>query len=104
TSFDVVAATGGLAGIEDWIPDDRTVVAGAGPSVAELEAELKSGGETALLPEQPGQATVGGVVATGSSGYARLRYGPTRDRILEVQAVTGDSRHIKGGGRVVKNV
>lgn len=104
TSFDVVVSTAGMSGIEEWIPDDLTVVVGAGTSVAELEAELNSGGQTALLPEQPGQATVGGVVATGSSGYARLRYGPTRDRILEVQAVTGDGRHIKGGGRVVKNV
>jgi glycolate oxidase FAD binding subunit len=44
------------------------------------------------------------VVAAGVSGYRRLRYGPTRDRVLEVRAVTGDGRSIKGGGRVVKNV
>lgn len=101
---DVVVSTSGLSGIEEWQPDDLTVVVGAGTPVADLEAELNAGGQTALLPEQPGPATVGGVVATGASAYARLRYGPTRDRILEVQAVTGDGRRIKGGGRVVKNV
>lgn len=103
-AFDVVVSTSRITGIEEWVPDDLTVVVRSGTPVAELEAELNSGGQTAILPEQPGQATVGGVVATGVSGYARLRYGPTRDRILEVQAVTGDGRQIKGGGRVVKNV
>lgn len=34
----------------------------------------------------------------------RLRYGPTRDRVLEVRLVTGDGRQVRGGGRVVKNV
>ncbi len=38
------------------------------------------------------------------SGYRRARYGPTRDRVLEVQVVTGDGRVVRGGGRVVKNV
>ena len=41
---------------------------------------------------------------TGISGYRRARYGPTRDRILEMTVVTGDGRIVKAGGRVVKNV
>lgn len=100
----LVVATGGLAGVVDWQPDDLTAVVGAGTRVADLEEELRAGGQTAVLPEEAGAATVGGVVATGSSAYARLRYGPTRDRVLEVQAVTGDGRLVRGGGRVVKNV
>ncbi len=57
-----------------------------------------------MLPEGAGRATVGGVVAAGASGFRRLRYGPTRDRMLEVELVTGDGRIVRGGGRVVKNV
>lgn len=101
---DLTVSTANLSGVIDWQPDDLTVVVGAGTAVADLEEELRSGGQTAVLPEQPGTGTVGGAVATGSSGLARLRYGPTRDRVLEVQAVTGDGRLVKGGGRVVKNV
>lgn len=103
-SPDLVVSTRGLMGVVDWQPDDLTVVVRAGTAVSDLEAELNRGGQTAVLPERPGAATVGGIVASGSSAYARLRYGPTRDRILEVQAATGDGRLIKGGGRVVKNV
>lgn len=101
---DLVVSTRALSGIVDWQPDDLTVVVAAGTPVGELEAELRAGGQSAILPELAGTATVGGVVATGSSPYARLRYGPTRDRVLEVRAVTGDGRSVKGGGRVVKNV
>ncbi|HJR91143.1 MAG TPA: FAD-binding protein [Acidimicrobiia bacterium] len=101
---DLVVSTARMSGVEDWEPDDLTVVVGAGTPVAELEALLAGGGQTAVLPELAGQSTVGGAVATATSGYRRLRYGPTRDRLLEVRAVTGDGRVVKGGGRVVKNV
>lgn len=103
-STDSVVSVSALAGIVDWEPDDLTVVVGAGTRVADLEAELAARGQSAVLAEQPGSATVGGAVATATSGYRRLRYGPTRDRVLEVSAVTGDGRVVKGGGRVVKNV
>lgn len=101
---DLVVSTAGFSGIEAWEPDDLTLVVGSGTPVATLEAELAAGRQTAMLPERAGGATVGGVVATATSGYRRLRYGPTRDRLLEVRAVTGDGRIIRGGGRVVKNV
>jgi glycolate oxidase FAD binding subunit len=101
---DLVVSTAGLSGVDVWEPDDLTVVVGAGTPVAQLESQLAGGGQSAVLPEVAGPATVGGAVATGTSGFRRLRYGPTRDRVLEVRAVTGDGRVIKGGGRVVKNV
>jgi glycolate oxidase FAD binding subunit len=57
-----------------------------------------------VLPETPGDATVGGTIAAGVSGWRRLRYGPTRDRILETVMATGDGRVVRAGGRLVKNV
>jgi glycolate oxidase FAD binding subunit len=44
------------------------------------------------------------VLATGISGHRRLRYGPTRDHVLEVTIVTGDGRLVRAGARVVKHV
>lgn len=101
---DLIVSTEGLSGVIGWEADDLTVVAGAGTRVADLEDELASGGQSAVLAELAGDGTVGGAVATATSGYRRLRYGPIRDRMLEVRAVTGDGRVVKGGGRVVKNV
>lgn len=104
TDPELVVSTSGMSGVSDWEPDDLTVVVGAGTSVSDLEDRLSGGGQTAVLSETPGSGTVGGAVATATSGYRRLRYGPIRDRVLEVRVVTGDGRIVKGGGRVVKNV
>ncbi len=101
---DAVVDTSGLAGVRVFEPDDLTVVVGAGTRIGDLESELAAGGKTAVLPETDHDATVGGVIASGASGYRRARFGPTRDRVLEVTAVTGDGRAIRSGGRVVKNV
>jgi glycolate oxidase FAD binding subunit len=100
----VVISTARLDRVVDWEPADLTLVVEAGAKVAEIESMLADRGQTAGLPEHAGEATVGGVVAAGISGYRRARYGPTRNRLLEVTLVTGDGRIVSGGGRVVKNV
>ena len=101
---DVVVVTAGLDRVVAWEPEDLTLVVEAGVPVADVEAMLAEQNQTAALCEWGGPATVGGVVAAGISGYRRHRYGPTRDRMLEVTVVTGDGRVVRGGGRVVKNV
>lgn len=101
---EVVLSTARLDRVVDWQPADLTVVVEGGVTVGALESMLAEGGQTALLPEWGTEATVGGVVAAGISGYRRARLGPTRDRVLEVTIVTGDGRVVRGGGRVVKNV
>jgi glycolate oxidase FAD binding subunit len=90
--------------VEAWDPDDLTVVVGAGASVASLEERLGERSQTAVLPERPGQSTVGGVISAGVSSLRRGRLLGTRERVLEVTLVTGDGRVVRAGGRVVKNV
>lgn len=101
---DVVVSTHKLNQVVDWQPEDLTIVVEAGMKVADLETLLADRQQSAVLPEAAGAATVGGVIAAGASAWRRLRYGPTRDRVLEVVLVTGDGRLVTGGGRVVKNV
>jgi len=101
---DLIIDMGGFSGIEEWDPDDLTVTVGAGTPVAELEETLAGRSQTAVLPENPGQSTVGGVIAAGVSSLRRGRLLGTRERMLEVTLVTGDGRIVRGGGRVVKNV
>lgn len=103
-SPDLVVFIDGLATIVEWEPDDLTVVVEGGMTVAGLEARLATRGQSAVLAEVPGAGTVGGALAAGISGYRRGRFGPTRDRILEITLVTGDGRIVRAGGRVVKNV
>lgn len=101
---EVVASTGRLDRIIAWEPDDLTVVVEAGVRVDDLEEEISSRRQTAAFPETTPGATVGGVISAGISGYRRLRYGPSRDRILQATVATGDGRLVTAGGRVVKNV
>lgn len=99
-----VVSTAGLAGIVDHVPADLTITVGAGTPVADLEDHLVAHRqEWAQHGAQPG-STVGGVLATGSSGRRRLAHGPVRDSLLEVVLATGDGRVVRGGGRTVKNV
>ena len=93
-----------LSGIVDYKPDDLTVVVRAGTTLAELDETLGEHGHTAVLPETSPHRTVGGVVASGASGYRRLRYGPTRDRVIGATIVTGYGEVVHAGGQLVKNV
>jgi glycolate dehydrogenase FAD-binding subunit len=101
--------TGGVevhapAGVVAYDPAELTVTVGAGTTVGELAAVLGAAGQECPLDPRAPEATVGGVLATGLSGPRRLRYGPLRDRLLEVRFVMGDGRLVKGGGPTVKNV
>ena len=100
---DIMITTSRLDRVIDWQPEDLTIAVEPGVRVSTLAAVLAERGQTAVLPEDPGDATVGGIVATGISGFRRLRYGPTRDRILEVHLVTGYGEIVRAGGSVVKN-
>lgn len=98
----VVMTSRAMNRILHYEPDDLTVVVEPGVTLARLAGELAERRLTAVLPEAQPDATVGGVVATGRSGYRRLRYGPTRDRVLQVTAATGYGEVITGGSPVVK--
>ncbi len=100
---DMMITTSRLDRVIDWQPEDLTIAVEPGVRASTLASVLAERGQTAVLPEDPGDATVGGIVATGISGFRRLRYGPTRDRILEVHLVTGYGEIVRAGGSVVKN-
>ncbi len=96
--------TASMTSVIDWLVEDLTVVVGAGMRVGELETLLATKNQTTLLPTAEPRRTVGGLIAEGASGFERLKYGPTRDRTLEVTMATGYGKVVRGGGRLVKNV
>jgi glycolate oxidase FAD binding subunit len=92
------------AGVVDYDPAELTITLGAGTTVAELDAVVGGARQHCAIDARDPAATVGGALAVGLSGPRRLRYGPLRNRLLEVHFVIADGRRIKGGGRTVKNV
>ena len=74
----VVLSTANLDKTVDFQPEDLTVTVEAGVRVADLESRLAEHGLTAVLPEVPGDATVGGVIAAGPG---RRACGQERDRV-----------------------
>jgi glycolate oxidase FAD binding subunit len=95
----------GLRGIVDYDPAELTLTARAGTPIAELEDALGAHGQ--YLPFDPplaaAGATLGGVVAAGTSGPGAFHYGTVRDFVIGVRFVDGAGELVAGGGRVVKN-
>ncbi len=85
---------------------DLVVRVQAGMTIRELAAVLASASGTGqeLALDVPAEATVGGVVATGTAGPRRLRYGTPRDLLLGLTMVRADGVIAHSGGKVVKNV
>ncbi|HEX6673552.1 MAG TPA: FAD-binding protein [Actinomycetes bacterium] len=87
----------------DYAPAEMVAVVEAGMTCEALDATLAEHGQEWPV-DAPAGATVGGVVAAAASSPRRLRVGPVRDSVLEVELVTGDGREVRGGARTVKNV
>lgn len=95
----------GLSGVLEYDPAELTITALAGTPVREVAAALGEHGQH--LPFDPplmaAGATLGGVVAAGTSGAGAWRHGGVRDFIIGVRFVDGTGHLIAGGGKVVKN-
>ena len=82
-----------------------TVEVEAGINHAKLQRELaKQGLYFPLEPEDSVQATIGGSLATNSSGPGRLLYGTARDLVLRVTMVTPQGEIVRAGSKTMKNV
>jgi glycolate oxidase FAD binding subunit len=84
-------------------PAEMVAVVEAGMRVGTLQRALAEGGQE-WPADAPGNATVGGVIASGASSVRRLKVGAIRDSVLEAEVVTGDGRFVRSGARTVKNV
>jgi glycolate oxidase FAD binding subunit len=78
----------------------------AGATIGQLAVAFGSGSGSGqqLALDVPAEATVGGVVATGTAGPRRFRFGAPRDLLIGITVVRADGVVAHAGGKVVKNV
>ncbi len=98
--------------INQYEPASLTLVADAGTPLMTIIDALASNGQ--MLPFEPinyrallgsaGKPTIGGVVATNSSGPRRVKVGACRDFVIGLRFIDGVGNILKTGGRVMKNV
>jgi glycolate oxidase FAD binding subunit len=95
----------GLKRVVDYPARDMTITVEAGITMDALAATLAK--ERQWLPidlSNAHRATLGGVIATNTSGSRRYGNGTMRDYVIGITAVDGRGKMFHGGGRVVKNV
>ena len=101
----VIVNTGLLDNLVEHEPADLIAIAQAGVKLRDFNAKLEENGQWLPLdPPDDGQATIGGVVATGLGGPQQLGYGRPRGTVIGMRVVLADGSVINPGGRVVKNV
>jgi glycolate oxidase FAD binding subunit len=94
----------GLDRVVSYEPGDMVVTVQAGVRLCDLQRTLREHGQWLPIDPPFADATIGGILATGSSGPRRLAYGTIKDSLLGVRVVGARGEVTKSGGRVVKNV
>jgi glycolate oxidase FAD binding subunit len=93
-------------GVVSYDPAELVITVRAGTRLDDVDTLLRSCGQH--LPFEPPRfgeaATIGGTVAAGLAGPARVARGPVRDYVLGARMLTGDGRVLRFGGEVMKNV
>lgn len=101
----VSISTARLNRVLHYEPNDLTISVEAGLRWTDLQKALASKGQmVGLDPPFWEHATLGGVVASNSSGPFRRTYGTARDLVIGMQFATLDGKIVSVGGMVVKNV
>ena len=105
--MDIVLSTSRLNRITDRDCENLTLSAESGLTLGEVQQGLAKVGKGYFLPLDPpftDRATLGGIVATNSSGPKRLLYGTARDMMIGAKAVFPNGDIVVSGGKTVKNV
>ena len=104
-NYDIKLSMTAIGNIVEQNPEDMTVTCEAGVSMSRLQRALaRSGQRLAVDVPHEDRASIGGIVASNTTGGLRHGFGLPRDLVLGLTAIDGCARTIQAGGRVVKNV
>jgi len=91
--------------VVEYHPEDMTITAEAGLTLAALQNHLAAHGQWLPLdPPNADQLTLAELLNMNASGPRRFGYGTVREHLIGLKVVLADGRVIKSGGKVVKNV
>jgi glycolate oxidase FAD binding subunit len=93
-----------LSRVTAYEPGDMVVSVQPGVRLGELQRMLAQRGQWLPIDPPYAEATMGGILATASSGPRRLGYGAVKDHLVGMRVVGAGGVVTKSGGRVVKNV
>ncbi|MGQ9630741.1 MAG: FAD-binding oxidoreductase [bacterium] len=103
--LDLIVSTNRLNRILDHDADNLTATVEAGVTLEHLQRHLAERGQFVPIdPPAPHISTIGGIVASNSSGPGRLANGSARDIVLGMKVLLPDGNVVKMGGKTVKNV
>lgn len=103
--YDVALSLKNLNRVWHFEPADLTISVEPGMKFGDFQNFV--GKHKLWLPLDPAgaeRASIGGILATNSSGSLQTFYGTPRDMTLGLKIATTDGKVVKAGGRVVKNV
>ncbi len=101
---DLVVDLSPMGAVLDHAAGDLIVEVQAGALLADVQATVQSAGQRLALDEPVPGASIGGTLATNTSGPGRVAVGTARDLLIGCTVVRADGTVTKAGGRVVKNV
>lgn len=88
----------------EYVPGDQIVRVQAGVKLSELQEKLAEEDQMISIDPSEEDTTIGGLIATNSSGPRRYSFGTVRDLIIGIKVVLANGTVAKAGGKVVKNV
>ncbi len=104
-SAGVSLSTSALTRVLNYEPRDLTISVEAGMRYADLDRLLAQNRQMVPLdPPFAETATIGGILASNTSGPRRRLYGTARDLVIGMKFATLEGKLVQTGGMVVKNV
>ena len=103
-SLDLIISTARMSEIVEYVPGDQIVRVQAGMKLSELQEKLAEENQMIAIDPSEEDTTIGGLIATNSSGPRRYSFGTVRDLIIGIKVVLANGTVAKAGGKVVKNV
>jgi len=102
---DVAVSTAAMTRVLQYEPRDLTISVESGMRYAVLSSLLSQNRQMVPLdPPFSDAATVGGILASNTSGPRRRLYGTARDLVIGMKFATLEGKLVQSGGMVVKNV
>ncbi|CAM05535.1 glycolate oxidase FAD binding subunit [Saccharopolyspora erythraea NRRL 2338] len=101
---DLVLDLSGANEVVEHAAGDLVVHAMAGTPLADVQRVVGAAGQMLAIDQPLPTATVGGVIATATSGPCRHLFGGVRDLLIGITVVRPDGAVTISGGKVVKNV